>query len=88
MTEKYRHSDNCRKELTYACKKRKRLIPIRLQEKYDPDGWLGLIAAELLYIDFTKKDFDTNYRNLLKEIESGENVVQIIFISQFSFSFE
>ncbi|CAF4011905.1 unnamed protein product, partial [Rotaria sordida] len=88
MTEKYRHSDNCRKELTYACKKRKRLIPIRLQEKYDPDGWLGLIAAELLYIDFTKKDFDTNYRNLLKEIESGEKVVRIIFISQFSFSFE
>ncbi|CAF2713886.1 unnamed protein product [Rotaria sp. Silwood2] len=75
MTEKYRQSDNCRKELTYACKKRKRLIPLRLQEKYDPDGWLGLISAELLYIDFTKKDFDTNYRNLLKEIETGENVL-------------
>ncbi|CAF5114388.1 unnamed protein product, partial [Rotaria sp. Silwood1] len=75
MTEKYRQSDNCRKELTYACKKRKRLIPLRLQEKYDPDGWLGLISAELLYIDFTKKDFDTNYQNLLKEIESGENIL-------------
>ncbi|CAF2608193.1 unnamed protein product [Rotaria sp. Silwood2] len=75
MTEKYRQSDNCRKELTYACKKRKRLIPLRLQEKYDPDGWLGLISAELLYIDFTKKDFDTNYQSLLKEIESSENVM-------------
>ncbi|CAF4095605.1 unnamed protein product [Rotaria sordida] len=75
MTEKYRQSDNCRKELTYACKQRKRLIPLRLQEKYDPNGWLGLISAELLYIDFTKRDFDINYRNLLKEIESGENVV-------------
>lgn len=71
MTEKYRNSDNCRKELTYACKRKKRMIPLRLQTKYDPDGWLGLISAELLYIDFTKNEFDVNYQSLLKEIELG-----------------
>lgn len=30
MTEKYRQSDNCRKELTYVCKRKKRMIGLRL----------------------------------------------------------
>ncbi|CAF3352743.1 unnamed protein product [Rotaria socialis] len=72
MTQKYKDSTNCHKEATYACKRGKRIIPIRLQQKYNPDGWLSLISSDLLYIDFIRNDFDTNYKKLLDEIKSGK----------------
>ena len=39
-----------------------------MQRKYDPDGWLGLIVGDDLYIDFTKHDFDTAYKMLIKQL--------------------
>ena len=38
----YKESSNCRAELEYAFSNGKHLVPVRMQEKYRPDGWLGL----------------------------------------------
>ena len=35
----YKESSNCRAELEYAFSNGKRLVPVRMQEKYPPDGW-------------------------------------------------
>jgi hypothetical protein len=69
ITEKYKQSPNCQSEAEYAYRLRKPLIPVLLQSKYKPDGWLGMLLGTRLYIDFTKNDFDTNYKKLVKEIE-------------------
>ena len=39
-----------------------------MQRKYDPDGWLGIIVGDELYIDFAKYDFDTAYKMLIKQL--------------------
>ena len=41
MSAKYKDSPYCRMEAGYAYKLNKPLIPIRVQPKYEPDGWLG-----------------------------------------------
>jgi hypothetical protein len=69
MTEKYKQSPNCQSEAEYARRLGKPFIPILLQSKYKPDGWLGLILGARLYIDFTKNDYHSNFRKLVKEIE-------------------
>ncbi len=57
-------------EATYAFAKRIDLIPCRLQESYEPDGWLGSLALTRIYIDFSPpNDFDETFKKLITEIE-------------------
>ncbi|CAF1424241.1 unnamed protein product [Adineta ricciae] len=70
MTEKYSESRNCQKEAEYAFVRQKIMIPLLLQSKYKPTGWLGLILGADFYIDFTKNEFIQNYQKLKSEIES------------------
>lgn len=35
--------------------KRKKFIPLKMQEKYSPDGWLGILIGAKLYIEFSRK---------------------------------
>jgi hypothetical protein len=69
MSEKYKQSPNCQSEAEYAYRLKKPFVPILLQSKYKPDGWLGMLLGTRLYIDFTKNDFESNYKKLVKEIE-------------------
>ena len=69
MSEKYKRSPNCQSEAEYAHRLGKPFIPVLLQAKYKPDGWLGMLLGTRLYIDFTKNDFQWNIRKLVKEIE-------------------
>ncbi len=56
-------------EATYARKCRKPTIPLILEDKYKPDGWLGLILGEKLYFRFCSDDeMTTNMPKLIKEI--------------------
>ncbi|CAF1035861.1 unnamed protein product [Adineta steineri] len=73
MTEKYKQSPNCQSEAEYAYRLKKPFVPILLQSKFKPDGWLGLLLGTKLYIDFTKSDFDSNYKRLVNEIETIKN---------------
>ncbi|XP_064596403.1 uncharacterized protein LOC135463013 [Liolophura sinensis] len=69
MSEKYKQSPNCRTEAEYTFQLRKDYIPIMMQKRYRPDGWLGLILGAKLYIDFSGKyPFEKSVNGLLKEL--------------------
>lgn len=69
MTEKYKRSPNCQSEAEYARRLNKPFVPILLQAKYKPDGWLGLILGTRFYVDFTKNNFQWNMQRLINEIQ-------------------
>jgi hypothetical protein len=73
MSEKYKQSPNCQSEAEYAYRLKKPFVPILVQSKYKPDGWLGMLLGTKLYVDFTKSDFDSNYKKLVREIEATKN---------------
>ncbi|CAF1649145.1 unnamed protein product, partial [Didymodactylos carnosus] len=53
MSSSYKESDNCKSEAIYAKKRHRYLIPLIVEPKYNPSGWLGVYRDDLLYIDFT-----------------------------------
>ena len=67
----YKESTNCQYEAIYAANRNKPIIAIKMQENYDYDGWLGLILAGKLYVDYTKKDLNQvdTQNGLIKQIE-------------------
>ena len=68
-SQNYKNSGNCRGEAQYAYKCKKPIIPVRCQERYDADGWLGFIIGSMLYYDISTPDsFDQNLPGLLKEV--------------------
>jgi hypothetical protein len=71
VTEKYSQSLSCQKEAEYVFIQQKIMIPLLLQSKYKPTGWLGLLLGASLYIDFTKNDFTQNYEKLKREIQAN-----------------
>jgi hypothetical protein len=50
VTEKYRQSVNCQAEAQYAFKLKKPIIPIIMQNDYEPQGWLGIIIGVSIYV--------------------------------------
>ena len=71
VTESYSTSPNCQKEAEYAFVQKKVMVPLLLQSKYKPTGWLGFLLGASLYIDFTKNDFTQSYAKLKSEIETN-----------------
>lgn len=66
----YKASANCRQEAQYTFRIQKPVIPVRVQEKYRADGWLGFLLASELYFDMCTPDkLDENMPKLLKEIQ-------------------
>lgn len=65
-------------EADYAFQLRKDYIPLMLQKKYRPDGWLGIILGAKLYFDFSGKyRIQKPWQGLLKELKSLEHVDQM-----------
>ncbi|PAA73516.1 hypothetical protein BOX15_Mlig009876g2, partial [Macrostomum lignano] len=50
----YKESNFCRMEAEYAVRRRKQLVPLLLEHKYKPDGWLGFIMGTQLYYNFSR----------------------------------
>ncbi|CAH1239414.1 Hypp5821 [Branchiostoma lanceolatum] len=75
MSRKYKESANCRRECAYATKRKTDIIPLKMEDKYEPDGWLGITVGEDLYFNFDDKEsFDDVMLRLIKEIgERGKN---------------
>ena len=68
-SQAYKNSGNCRGEAQYAYKCKKPIIPVRCQDRYDADGWLGFIIGSMLYYDLSTPDsFNQNLSGLLKEV--------------------
>ncbi|KAK3782837.1 hypothetical protein RRG08_002468 [Elysia crispata] len=69
MSQKYKDSPNTRAEAEYTFQQRKPIIPLIMQNEYQPDGWLGLILGSKLYYDFSgKHSFESRMEGLLKAI--------------------
>lgn len=49
---------------------RKEYIPLMVQKRYRPDGWLGMILGAKLYFDFSGKyPFEKPWNGLMKELK-------------------
>ena len=55
-------------EAKYAYKRRRPIVPLMMQRKYDPDGWLGIIIEDTFYVDFAKFEFEVAYKKLLEQM--------------------
>ncbi|KAL3892370.1 hypothetical protein ACJMK2_004581 [Sinanodonta woodiana] len=63
---KYKHI-----EAEYAFQLRKKIIPLKMERGYQPDGWLGfLIGAKLFYEFSGKYAFEAKIKELIREISS------------------
>jgi hypothetical protein len=47
----YKNSANCRLEAEYAAQLRKPMVPILVERRYRPDGWLGIMTGSKLYYE-------------------------------------
>jgi hypothetical protein len=70
MSEEYRRSNYCRAEAHYAFQRQLKIVPILLQEHYQPDGWLLFLVGQLFYVDFTKYEFSQAMEMLIKELKA------------------
>lgn len=69
-SKNYFQSKNCQKEADYADKKKKIIVPCKLEKDYDPIGWLGFILGSKLFFDFSGKyPFELQKKGLLREIK-------------------
>eukprot|EP00794_Sanderia_malayensis_P019583 gene19583-21513_t len=71
MTEKYSNSPSCKKELEYAEKKGKKIVPVKLDKNFEPDGALGILVAGKIFVDFSdESQFNSSIQSLKKEIDA------------------
>lgn len=73
-SEKYKDSKNCRTEAEYAFARDKMVIPVLLENRYRPDGWLGILIGSKKFYDFSGKyDFDKKFREMKTELDGVMN---------------
>lgn len=80
MTQKYMDSKNCKKELSYGDQCDKAIVPCMAQQSFKASGWLGLITAGMLWMDFRNaNNIDKSIESLVKEITAtcGSQVAKI-----------
>ena len=49
VSRAYKESSNCRMEAQYALQKKKPLVPLKLTDGYEADGWLGLVLGTSMW---------------------------------------
>ena len=62
-------------EASYAYARRKKIIPLMMEENYRPDGWLGIILGTKLWMNF-ERDPHKGIQQLLKEMTATEGLCQ------------
>jgi hypothetical protein len=61
-------------EAEYAFARDKMVIPVLLQNRYRPDGWLGILIGSKKFYDFSGKyDFDKKFREMKTELDGVMN---------------
>jgi hypothetical protein len=61
-------------EALYTDKKHIDFIPCVFEKLYEPEGWLGILIGDQLYIDFSSPDnFDAVFEELIAEIQAIES---------------
>ena len=56
-------------EAEYTFRLRKKIVPLRLQPKYYPDGWLGILVGSKLVFDCSLQEkIEDSIRHLIREL--------------------
>lgn len=73
FSEKYKNSQNCRTEADYAYARQKKIVPLKMQRGYKPDGWLGALIGAKLYIEFSPHyPFEAQMQQLRNQLKEAE----------------
>jgi len=82
VSEKYKLSKNCRRELEYADNKNKPFVIVKKDAGYEPNGWLGLMMGKKLYhcldpnnLQQSCEDVVHAIRTNVKKSPSGDQVI-------------
>ncbi len=80
MSDAYKQSAYCQSEAHYAFERRRHLVPLIMEPRYKPDGWLGIIVSGKIYINFAKIEYNLAYEQLKAEISQHrqQNTNQLI----------
>ena len=85
FSEDYSQSQACRSEATYAYKQKKNLVFAKVQQDFEPKGWLGLIlGAEIYYHLFDESQFETHFDKMISYIKDKDAKVQKSDVQQLS----
>ena len=69
VSRRYKESQNCRSEATYAYDLKKDIIPLMMEGNYKGDGWLGIIVTGKMWFDFQSKHvLEQSVTKLIKEL--------------------
>eukprot|EP01047_Picozoa_sp_COSAG01_P073196 COSAG01_NODE_11859_length_1846_cov_2.024614_1_plen_103_part_00 len=52
ISNAYKESTNCRLEAQYAFQQKKDMVPLMMEERYSPSGWLGMLLGVRLWYGF------------------------------------
>ena len=76
VSRRYKESQNCRSEATYAYDLKKDIIPLMMECNYKGDGWLGIIVTGKMRFKFWSKDvLEESVTKLIRELgERGKHV--------------
>ncbi|CAF1078101.1 unnamed protein product [Adineta ricciae] len=73
MSSAYKNSNSCHKECEYADKRQHKVLFLKVEPNYTPNGWLGFYLGQQYYVDVTKPDFLTRFKDLIKQISMQRN---------------
>ena len=69
VSRRYKESQNCRSEATYAYDLKKDIIPLMMERNYKGDGWLGIIVTGKMWFDFQSKHvLEQSVTKVIKEL--------------------
>ena len=69
-------------EAEYSYRLKKKIVPIKLQPQYRPDGWLGALLGNKLEVNFTRPvEFAQSVHNLLKELKLNMALGKFFYFS-------
>ncbi|KAF6039146.1 hypothetical protein EB796_002544 [Bugula neritina] len=70
FSEAYKNSTNCRAEAEYVFEQRRPFLPVQVQPKYVPNGWLGILLGTRYRYCLTKADrYDLEVSSLLLKVQ-------------------
>ncbi|CAF4490119.1 unnamed protein product, partial [Rotaria sp. Silwood2] len=73
MSSAYKTSQACQAECEYAFRRQSRALFLKIEPNYKPKGWLGIFLGSRYYIDITKGDFLTKFKEIVKQISIERN---------------
>ncbi|KAL3892319.1 hypothetical protein ACJMK2_004535, partial [Sinanodonta woodiana] len=73
MSRKYKDNPFCQAAAEYASTLKKKIIPLKMENGYTPDGWLGFVCGAKLFFDFAseKYTFESKMKELKREIANA-----------------